>query len=77
TAEEIATELLPMLSQAAEQQGIDQYTPVAMDWLNGRRTPYANQRLKGAICDLNLGSSSPAIFSALVESTAHGAKAIV
>ncbi|EJG1534000.1 ribulokinase [Vibrio parahaemolyticus] len=76
-AEEIASELLPMLSQAAEQQDIDQYTPVAMDWLNGRRTPYANQRLKGAICDLNLGSSSPAIFSALVESTAHGAKAIV
>lgn len=77
TAEEIASDLLPMISQAAEQQGIDQYTPVAMDWLNGRRTPYANQRLKGAICDLNLGSASPAIFSALVESTAHGAKAIV
>lgn len=77
TAEEIASDLLPMLSEAAEQQGIDQYTPVAMDWLNGRRTPYANQRLKGAICDLNLGSASPAIFSALVESTAHGAKAIV
>ncbi|NOI01533.1 ribulokinase [Vibrio kanaloae] len=77
TAKEIASDLLPMLSEAAEQQGIDQYTPVAMDWLNGRRTPYANQRLKGAICDLNLGSASPAIFSALVESTAHGAKAIV
>ena len=77
TAEEITSDLLPMLSEAAEQQGIDQYTPVAMDWLNGRRTPYANQRLKGAICDLNLGSASPAIFSALVESTAHGAKAIV
>lgn len=77
TAEEIASDLLPMLSEVAEQQGIDQYTPVAMDWLNGRRTPYANQRLKGAICDLNLGSASPAIFSALVESTAHGAKAIV
>lgn len=77
TAEKVASDLLPMLSEAAEQQGIDQYTPVAMDWLNGRRTPYANQRLKGAICDLNLGSASPAIFSALVESTAHGAKAIV
>ncbi|MGX9522993.1 ribulokinase [Vibrio mediterranei] len=77
TADEFASELLPMLSDAAAQQGIEQYTPVAMDWLNGRRTPYANQRLKGAICDLNLGSASPAIFSALVESTAHGAKAIV
>ncbi|MDB1125367.1 ribulokinase [Vibrio algarum] len=76
-AEEIASDLLPMLSEAAEQQGIDYYTPVAMDWLNGRRTPFANQRLKGAVCDLNLGSASPAIFSALVESTAHGAKAIV
>ncbi|RJX73698.1 ribulokinase [Vibrio sinensis] len=77
TAEEIGSELLPMISKAAEQQGIDPYTPTAMDWLNGRRTPYANQRLKGAFCDLNLGSTSPAIFSAIVESTAHGAKAIV
>ncbi|MDV5169940.1 ribulokinase [Photobacterium rosenbergii] len=77
TAEAMAADMLPLLSEAAEQQGIDQYAPVAMDWLNGRRTPYANQRLKGAVCDLNLGSNAPAIFAALVESTAHGAKAIV
>lgn len=77
TAEAIGADILPMLTQAVEQKNIDEYAPVAMDWLNGRRTPYANQRLKSAICDLNLGSTAPAIFAALVESTAHGAKAIV
>ena len=75
--DDIASGLIPMLSQAAEKMGINQHTPVAMDWINGRRSPHADQRLKGALCDLNLGSVSPVIFSSLVESTAHGAKAIV
>ncbi len=77
TAEELDGELLPMLSKAAEQYQIQSQSPLAMDWLNGRRTPYANQRLKGALGELNLGSTAPALFSSLVESTAHGAKSIV
>jgi L-ribulokinase len=55
----------------------DETVPIALDWLNGRRTPYADQRLKGALLGLSLGTSAAGIFKALVESTAYGAKAII
>jgi len=50
---------------------------IAIDWLNGRRTPYANQKLKGAIIGLSLGSDAVKIYKSLVESTAFGSKAII
>ena len=77
TVEKAVERLIPLLTAAAEKLPVDVNGIVAVDWMNGRRTPDANQLLKGAITGLNLGSSAPAIFRALVESTAFGSKKIV
>ena len=65
------------LSAAAAKEPIGAHGILAVDWMNGRRTPDANQMLKGAISGLNLGSDAPKIFRALVEATCFGSKAIV
>ena len=76
-AQDIRAHLLQELADQAERLPEDQSGILALDWLNGRRTPYANQLLKGAVTGLNLGSTAPAIFKALVEATAYGSKKIV
>ncbi len=75
--EEISDKLIPQLSSAASQIPIGESSEIALDWMNGRRTPDANQALKGALAGLNLGSDAPRIFRVLVEATAFGAKKIV
>ena len=50
---------------------------MATDWFNGRRTPDANQLLKGTLTGLQLGSDAPSVFRAIVEATCFGAKNIV
>ncbi len=69
--------LIPKLTAEAEKLDPGASGVVALDWLNGRRTPDANQSLKGAIMGLNLGSDAPRIFRALVEATCFGARQIV
>jgi L-ribulokinase len=74
---ETTGKIIPMLSEAAAKIDVKATDIIALDWLNGRRTPDANQKLKGAIEGLDLGSNAPGIFKALVEATCFGAKLIV
>jgi len=74
---EILDRIIPELSAAAEKIPPHETAMVALDWMNGRRTPDANQELKGAITGITLGSDAPRIFRALVEATAFGALRIV
>jgi L-ribulokinase len=75
--DESIDKIIPELSKKAEQLEVDENTELAVDWLNGRRTPDANQLLKGAVTGLNLGTGAPEMFRAIAEATCFGAKAIV
>lgn len=74
---ELSDTVLDALTGEAEKIPPTESSPIAVDWLNGRRTPVADQRVKGSITGLTLGTSAPLLFRALVESTAFGSKAIV
>lgn len=76
-AEELAQKLIPYLSEEAAKLPVTDKDPVALDWVNGRRTPDANHSLKAAISGLNLGTDAIKLFKAIVEATAFGSKAIV
>ena len=69
--------IIPELTKEAEKIPVSESTVLATDWINGRRTPDANQLLKGSIAGFTLGTTAPQVFRALVEATAYGTKAIV
>lgn len=75
--EELEAKLLDHLSNLALQVSHTESSPLVLDWINGRRTPDANQALKGAIMGLTMGTDAPRVFKALVESICFGSKSIV
>lgn len=75
--EEISGKIISRLSEEAEKLPLGENDELSVDWLNGRRTPDANQLLKAAVTGLSLGTDAPRFFKALVEGTCFGAKAIV
>jgi L-ribulokinase len=76
-AQAVSKQLIPEIEKAAETVDPAASGVVALDWLNGRRTPDANQLLKGAVAGLTLGTDAPRLYRALAEATAFGARAIV
>ena len=76
-ATKMSRELIPHLATLASELPVTENDIIALDWINGRRTPDVNHTLKSAITGLNLGTDAPKIFKALVEATAFGSRAIV
>lgn len=75
--QEIQENIIAQLSEEALKIPVNESKIVALDWINGRRTPDANQALKGAIMGLNMGSDATRVFKSLVEAISFGSKKIV
>jgi L-ribulokinase len=75
--EKIEKSILRNLEEAAAKIEPTETSLLALDWVNGRRTPYANQKLTAAITGINLGTDAPSVMRALLEATAFGARAII
>ena len=76
-AKALEGKILPTLDAEAEKLSPQEPSLVALDWLNGRRTPDADQALTGALAGISLGTDAPAVYRALVEAAAFGSRAIV
>ena len=74
---EVESKFIRSLAEQAEAIPLSESVPVALDWVNGRRTPDANQELKSAISGISLGTHAPHIFKSLVNAICFGAKMIV
>jgi L-ribulokinase len=74
---ETEAKILREIENKAEKIDPKESSIISLDWLNGRRTPYADQKLKGAIIGLSLGTDAVKMFKSLVEATAFGSKAII
>lgn len=74
--EKIENTTLQRLSEAASLLPVTERDLTALDWVNGRRTPDADQSVSMAMTGIKMGTDAPALFKAIVEASAFGARAI-
>ena len=72
----IRKKLLPRIEEIAAGLPPEENL-VALDWMNGRRTPWTDQSLQGVVAGINLGTDAPRFYRSLVEATAFGARKIM
>jgi len=68
--------MIPALSEEASKLPPGASNLAAVDWINGRRTPDADQTVAMAISGIKMGTTPAHMFRALVEATAFGSRAI-
>lgn len=75
-ARRVGEGLMDELMAAAAERPAGPAGPLALEWLSGRRTPDADQTLRGAVTGLGLEHDAVEVFKALVDATAFGARSI-
>ena len=69
--------IMDALTQGAAALPLRADAPLATDWLNGRRSPFADSSLTGTLTGLNLSTSASEIYYAFAEATAFATKHIL
>ena len=75
--EEAENRMLDDIAHEAERLEVTMDTPLATDWLNGRRAPYSNSALTATVSGLSLSTTVAEIYYSLVEATAFATKCCI
>jgi L-ribulokinase len=76
-SEEFSAKIIPEITARCQAMPDDEADLIALDWFNGRRYPMVNEHVKGAVSGLQLGTSVPQLYKALVLATAFGSRRIL
>lgn len=76
-AEEKGMGIYALLEEKLQDYKVGSSGLLALDWLNGVRTPLADFQLNGMILGLHLGTKPEEIYMALIEATAYGTRWIM
>lgn len=69
--------IMEALTRGAAALPLRADAPLAVDWLNGRRSPFTDTSLTGSLTGLDLSTSAPEIYYAFAEATAFATKYIL
>ncbi|MFF5892859.1 MULTISPECIES: ribulokinase [Streptomyces albovinaceus subgroup] len=76
-AEAAGEDLHEHLSRLSAEQPVGAHGLVALDWMNGNRSPLVDHHLSGVLVGLTLDTRPEDVYRALLEATAFGTRVIV
>lgn len=75
--EEFSAKIIPEITTYCQDMPKDEPDLTALDWFNGRRYPMVNEHVTGAVFGLQLGTTVPQLYKALVLATTFGSRRIL